>query len=206
MAKTRIVTAPLALASALFLLLAGPLTAAPACSGAKIPAKAADTQERQSIQSQAELSTALQNARGGETFVLGPGHYGKLTLRSNYKSPVTIRSANPEKPACFTGLSLKGVNNVVLDRLYFDYIYKNGDQHFIYPFSISESRNIQIANSVFDGDIARGTNSEADGYSFGIGLRIGRSSDIRIAGSEFRKWWTAIISSQSARQTFSGKW
>lgn len=202
MQKMRISIRPLALVVALFLLMTAPLAAATACKGARIAAKAPNTGAGQAIRNASELSAALRGSRGGETFVLAPGNYGELALHADYKSPVTIRSANPKSPACFTGMFLEGANNIVLQNIYFDYVFSAGDPHFLSPFNIYESRNIQIVSSIFDGDIARGTNSEADGYSYGIGLRIGRSSNIRLSGNEFRKWWSATLAGQSARVSY----
>ena len=39
-------------------------------------------------------------------------------------------------------------------------------------------------------------------YGYGIGLRIKQSSDIHISDSEFRIWWAATLSGQSARLAF----
>ncbi len=128
MSKIRTVTTPLALAGALLLLLAAPLTAAPACSGADITTKVSDTAKGQLIRNAAELSAALKNAQGGDIFELASGNYGALTLATAFRKPVTLRSADPKAPACFTEMSLNGAENVTLDGIVFDYAYTSGDR------------------------------------------------------------------------------
>ncbi|WP_425082417.1 right-handed parallel beta-helix repeat-containing protein [Ruegeria arenilitoris] len=200
----RVFKAAVVLGGVVLALFSPAVSAAPACSGAELPVRAAPAGESQVIRNASDLSNALQSARGGEVFALEPGNYGMLRVNKTYQSNVTIRSANPASPACFTGFFLGGAANLVLDSLYFDYVFKKDDPHFSFPFSIGESRQIQISNSVFDGDFARGTNSEADGYGFGVGLRIWRSSDIRVSGSVFRKWWSGTLAGQSARIAYIG--
>ncbi len=204
MLNTRGFAVPLVFVTVLLLLLTFPLAAASACFGAKVPATTPDAQKGQTIRNKAELSAALKSARGGETFTLSSGNYGVLSIGKAFNSPVTIRSDTPQAPACFTGMRLKGANNITLDSLYLDYVFEKGDPHFTFPFSIIESGNIKITNSVFDGDVARGTNSVADGRGYGIGLRIKQSNEVLLSGSEFRIWWSAALVLKSSRITFEG--
>ncbi|MGJ5620609.1 right-handed parallel beta-helix repeat-containing protein [Sulfitobacter sp. MF3-043] len=185
MAKTRIVTAPLALASALFLLLAGPLAAAPACSGTDITTKVSATPRGHLIRNPAELSNALGNTQGGDVFELASGNYGALTITTAFRKPVTLRSADPKAPACFTELRLEGAKNVTLDGLVFDYAYTSGDKDSAGRFSIRKSHNILISNSTFDGDYKSGAGT-------GRGLRLKRNDSIILQNNVFRKWWKAV--------------
>jgi len=197
MAKTRIVTAPLALVSALFLLLAGPLTAAPACSGVKITTRASNTAKGQPIRNAAELSAALKNAQGGDVFTLASGNYGALTIATAFRKPVTLRSADPKTPACFTGLQLKGAENITFDGVVFDYAYSQGDRNFIIRFNIRRSSNIVISNSVFDGDYKAGV-------GHGRGLFIKNSSSVKLSNNVFRKWWKGVVGADSTGLSFQG--
>lgn len=195
----------LVLAGALLLMLGFDVAAQTPCQGRDVRTHLPATQTKgQPVANAADLGAALQNAQGGEIFLLAPGNYGTLRMNTAYRSPVVIRSADPAAPACFTRLVLEGARNVHLDGVYFDYTYNAGDPHFIAYFVILNSTDIVISNSVFDGGTARGTGSEADGYSIGIGLKIERGGNLTLSGNEFRRWWTAVLSVQSRQFVFTG--
>ncbi len=160
-------------------------SAALACTGGKITTNTSGTESGQTIHNASELSTAIQNAKGGETFILEGGNYGALKIKKAFKKPVAIRSANPASPACFTELRLNKSGNLTLDGLYFDYTYSNGDKDTTNRFSILNSRGIIIANSVFDG-------GHRSGIGHGRGLRIRDSAKITIQSSIFRSWWKGL--------------
>ena len=195
----------LALAGALICALGFDVAAQTPCQGRHVQSHLPAVQTKgQPVADATALGAALQGARGGETFLLASGNYGTLRLNASYRSPVTIRSADPAAPACFTRLVLQGAGNVHLDGVYFDYTYNGGDPHFIAYFVLLDSTDIKISNSVFDGGTARGTGTEADGYSIGIGLKIERGGNLTLSGNEFRRWWTAVLAVQSRQLTFSG--
>lgn len=182
----------------MFLLtLSTPPSAAPACTGANITTPGSGAKTGQAITSAQELSAAIKNARGGETFILQGGNYGLLRIRKAFSKPVTIRSASPRSPACFTDLRLKGAANVALDGLFFDYRYAPGDKDFTNHFSIQESRRIAISNSVFDG-------GQRSGAGHGRGLWLRNSANIEINGSVFRKWWKALSADRIVNLTVRG--
>ncbi|WP_377194761.1 right-handed parallel beta-helix repeat-containing protein [Ruegeria meonggei] len=170
---------------------ATPLLAAPACSGANT---ASETLNDQIIQNAKNLSEALRTAGGGEIIVLAGGNYGALNIKAAFKTPVSIRSADPSSPACFTELRLNGAGNLTLDGLMFDYSYKPGDKNRVNHFSIRNSHKITISNSVFDGDYKAG-------IGHGRGLLIRDSSKVTISNSVFRKWWKALTGVHSTYLT-----
>ncbi|WP_313535736.1 right-handed parallel beta-helix repeat-containing protein [Sphingomonas sp.] len=66
----------------------------------------------------AELTTAIAAAKGGERIVLRPGNYGAVAVRNRtWDKPVTIESADPTQPAVIskfvaantTGLTLRNI-------------------------------------------------------------------------------------------------
>ncbi|WP_218961139.1 right-handed parallel beta-helix repeat-containing protein [Ruegeria sediminis] len=173
------------------------LSAAPACSGNKITTTAAGAGQGQVIRNAAELSAALRKARGGETLALAGGNYGTLKIRATFGKSVTIRSANPKSPACFSKLHLSGVRNIVLDGLVFDYAFTQGDKDSFSPFIIKASSDVTIANSVFDGDYNAGV-------GHGRGLRITDSASVSILNSTFRKWWKAITGGNTSNLILRG--
>ncbi|WP_171236694.1 right-handed parallel beta-helix repeat-containing protein [Ruegeria sp. HKCCA6837] len=187
----------LACACIALLTLSTPISAAPACTGTKITVNVPDTKDGQVIRTPSDFSTAIRNAKGGETFILEGGNYGPLKLNRGFKKPVTIRSATAGSPACFTALRLNKAGNITLDGLVFDYSYARGDKNHANRFSILQSRGITISNSVFDGD-------HNAGAGFGRGLRIRNSAKIDINGSIFRKWWKALTGDSVVDLTIRG--
>ncbi len=181
----------------LLLALPVPSSAAPACSGTKIAANAVNAGNGQAIRNPSELSSAIRNAKGGETFLLEGGNYGPLKINRGFKKPVTIRSATAGSPACFTELRLNKAGNIALDGLVFDYEFSSGEKSTANRFSIHESRGISITNSVFDGGYKSGA-------GHGRGLRIRNSAKIDISGSIFRKWWKALTGDSVVDLTIRG--
>ncbi|MEQ8901172.1 MAG: right-handed parallel beta-helix repeat-containing protein [Roseovarius sp.] len=151
-----------------------------------------------SVSNSEDLMSALASATGGDTIELAGGDYGKLNLNHKtsfdftYDSPVTIVSADADNPAAVASMNIIGASNITFDNIHFDYQYQEGDPLWAKPFLISESNNITIRNSVFDGDVASGTGTSADGYGTGFGLGVRASSDVTIDNTEFKSWWKGM--------------
>lgn len=146
-----------------------------------------------------QLMTALRGATGGETIKLRGGDYGALDLRDgrngfsgDFASEVTIVSKNIDNPATFSTLNVKGVSNLTLDGLVFDHTFVEGDPDWLKRFKIWDSSDIKVTNSVFDGDLAFGTGTEADYHGTGMGLEVSNSSNIKVNGNEFFNWRIAL--------------
>lgn len=161
----------------------------------------------------AELHHALSTTTGGETILLAGGIYGtlELTARNRYSldfpSNVTIASADPANPASFSRLDVRGASNLTFEGLLFDYTFSPSHPIYLRPFRVTDSTNITIRNSVFDGDLAQGISETADGlgWAFALGVRgntgftfennevfnffrglvVGGSNDVSVVGNEF---------------------
>lgn len=150
------------------------------------------------------LYRALSRATGGETILLNPGDYGDLTLNSKsgfditFPSNVTIASADRDNPASFSGMVLSQVSNLTLDGVVFDYDYAAGDKVYERHFNVLDSQNVTIRNSLFDGDVASGTGTAADGYGFGTALMVQGSSKVVIENNEFQDFQRAMCFLQSS--------
>lgn len=137
-----------------------------------------------------QLYAALAAARGGETILLAGGEYGHFTLLAKsgfnyaYPSPVTIASADRQRPAIFTSMDVRDARNLTFDGIRFDYRFQPGTPVHVKPFIISNGDNITIRNSVFDGDVARGVSPEQDGLGYGIGLVMRASRGSRVEYNE----------------------
>lgn len=152
------------------------------------------------VSNSSELYEALANANGGDTIELAPGDYGNLNLSSQsaaYDAPVTIISADPQAPASFSQMNLNGVANLTFDNVVFDYTYNSADELWSSPFLVTDSSNITIRNSVFDGDVASGRSEIDDGYGFAKGLTVRASSGVSIENNEFTTWHRGLVVEQS---------
>ncbi|MBL9060309.1 MAG: right-handed parallel beta-helix repeat-containing protein [Mangrovicoccus sp.] len=138
----------------------------------------------------AGLKAALAAATGGETIRLAAGSYGSLAL-SNFHVPVTL-VGDPAAPAVLTGFDLDDVDGLSIDGLTFDYTYRVGSGTWADFASVQNSRDITIRNAVFDGDVASGTGTSADGTGAGRGLRISASDNILIENSELHTFWKGL--------------
>ncbi|MGL4489888.1 MAG: right-handed parallel beta-helix repeat-containing protein, partial [Rhizobiaceae bacterium] len=156
------------------------------------------------VSSADELRSALANAQGGETIQLAGGHYGDLSLSTSsgfdisFAANVTILSEDAQNPAVFSGLDLRGAANLTFEGVVFDYVFAAGDFIFEQPFKISDSQNITIRNSSFDGDVAVGVSAVDDGYAYAVGLAIRGSDGVIVEDnsvSQFHRGMTVLESS-----------
>ncbi|NOE35819.1 right-handed parallel beta-helix repeat-containing protein [Ruegeria sp. HKCCD7318] len=194
----------LACACVLLLVFSAPSYAARACSGAKVTTNVASTKKGQTIRNASELSAAIKSTKGNETFILDGGNYGALKIHKTFPQPIKILSANPSSPACFTGLRLKQTSNITFENILFDYAYQSGQTEFAKPFVIENSNNVTISGSVFDGDVASGTGTAADGLGTGKGLVVKGSANVDIVHTSFHSWWTALTVNTSSNVEIIG--
>lgn len=149
------------------------------------------------------LYQALEKANGGETILLESGTYEDFSLSAKnnfnvqFASEVTVRSADSDDPAVFHKIALKGVENLTLDGLVFDYGFETGDINSTRPFSISGSSGISVVNSVFDGDRANDGVQDEDGFGIGVGLIVQGSNDVTVENSEFFHFHRGLIVNES---------
>lgn len=157
------------------------------------------------VSSQAALLDALSKATGGDVIQLNGGDYGKLNLSNvSFASNVTITSSSTSNPAVFSGVDLRQVKGITFDGVIFDYKSAPGTVTYNRPFSISDSENVTIKNSTFDGDVATGVSKEDDGSATGIGLSIIGSAGIIVENNAIFNFLRGIVTSESDNIEISG--
>lgn len=124
-----------------------------------------------------ELKAALLSSRGGDTIVLAPGVYDGVVLIDtlDFDPPLTIRSAEPEDPAIFSGrMLIKNSSGVTLEDLDFR-LAPDEPSSWIAQVHLIGSENIHLQNVDIEGRIAQpgeGVTPESIGASFGAATLI----------------------------------
>jgi hypothetical protein len=151
-----------------------------------------------------ELYDALANAEGGETILLEGGDYGDFYLGgksgfdTTFPSNVTIASADPENPAVFSSMDVRDSSNLTFDGIVFDYTFEAGDEIYYKPFSVTDSSNIVIQNSTFDGDVATGVSATSDGYGYAHGLTVRGCENVTVENNECYGFYKGMVFSESS--------
>lgn len=157
------------------------------------------------VEGRDQLLAALTAAKGGEVILMASGDYGALDLFAAgpvppvYQQKVTLRSADPAKPAVITGLKLTGAKNLIFEDLTFDYTFINGDKPGLTrPFQVNDSVDIAFRNVLFDGDVARGVAAEDNGFPAGFGLSVRNVSRFTLESSEIRNFYRGLVVGEAA--------
>lgn len=140
------------------------------------------------VSNQAQLASAVNNARSGDTISLSSGTYdGFVTNKLNFNQKVTITSADPRNPAVINEFLLRGANNVEFKDLKFDY---NPAKSKDAPFWIEGSNNVNFVNVDIEGHMK-------GGYGDGVGLRIKNSQNVVVRDSEISDFRNGLYSTKS---------
>tara|TARA_B110001454_G_scaffold217909_1_gene244379 strand:- start:1774 stop:3516 length:1743 start_codon:yes stop_codon:yes gene_type:complete len=125
---------------------------------------------------------ALAKASGGDVIKLAAGTYSNVTLKGlNFTNGVTITSADPNKPAVLTDLTITGSKGITVQGLELSNT-KNVDL----AFQIQGSSNIVLDNL----DI-HGTNNLPAAMNTRL-MMIRSSSNVQVLNSEFSNGWHGI--------------
>ena len=93
---------------------------------------------------------------------------------------------------------------MIFEGLVFDYVFSPGDKIHFRPFQVTDSRNVAIRNSLFDGDLAKGVSENSDGFGFAFGLGITGVEGIAIENNEIRTFFRGLVVSNSQDVTVRG--
>ena len=157
-----------------------------------------------------DIAAALRAARPGDVVLMQGGDYGVLRLSSRDlpgleaadgaedvpPQPVVLRSADPATPIVLSGLTLKGVRNLTLDGIVFDYRAEPGSPDNVKPFQALGTKNVTIRNAIFDGDIARDGPAWRQGLGSGYALWAIDGENLAVIDSTFFNWVRGAIFSR----------
>lgn len=147
------------------------------------------------VDSNAQLMTALANAHAGETIQLAAGTYSQLVLNNfNFSSPVTITSASASSPAVLEGLKVNASSGITFSNVEMTTV-GSGDPY--YGFRISGSNNIAFNQVNVHGDPTVAPSAQISGFYFT------GDTGISITNSTMSNMNSAIIANENNGVTFS---
>jgi len=113
-----------------------------------------------------------------------------MNALNNAKGVTTIDANNP---ASITSMILIGAKNVTFDGINFDYSAASGANVANRAYMLLSSDNITMQNSVFDGDLAKGTTATANGYGTGIAIGTKDTNNLTITNNTFTDFHKAVV-------------
>ncbi len=135
-----------------------------------------------SVANSSELWGALHTARGGDTILLAPGHYGNAVYdRFRFTGGlVTIRSADPANRARFGQVFLRGTTGLAFTGVDF--------QSSLHPLVTVSGTNLRFAGNRF-----RGANPNGDPWDDQqTGMWIRNAANVVVASNDFQDLRAAI--------------
>ena len=129
-----------------------------------------------SVDTRAELDSAIAAAKGGDTIVLASGSYGDVVISNrNFDSTVSIQSADENNPATFNSIKITNSSNITVDSVHVSNP-GNGSEGGAF-FRVEDSSHITLQNSEINGSVDNNSNG-----AYGVG--VWRSSDVTITGND----------------------
>lgn len=157
-----------------------------------------------SISSIRDLKSAVSNAKNGDVIEILPGTYPAIELNQRDENKhLIIKSADPQKPARFAGLTLSAVSGITLEDLAFEGAV---DGKMRYKLLVINSSKVTMKRLTFTGSAAalnrrtisavmlrdskhiKFTDSRFSKYRHGIAML--NLTDARITGNEFTEMQT----------------
>ncbi len=154
-----------------------------------------------SVSNSAELTRAIARAKGGDVIELAPGDYGVVGInKAQFDAPVTIRSADPNRPAVFSRITLNQGRNVRFSDIEVAYVPAPGEGNGQKMFRINGGSNITLdklyVHGVIDGDVRRDANGIAavgvEGFTvsnsrivhINAGIAVNGGRNVRLTANE----------------------
>jgi len=139
-----------------------------------------------------QLGEALDRAKGGETLLLAPGHYGKVSIQNRkFSKDVTVASEDPTKPAIFDRLAIAGTARLVLRDLAIGGPLQPGEPEFSKMADVRSSSGIRLERVHVHGSL------DGTAANDGWGLYVRESQDVTIVQSRFEELMRAAVFDRS---------
>ena len=130
----------------------------------------------------AQLVSAAQAARNGDTILMAGGDYGAVVLKNiDTGGNVTIKSANANAPATFYSLNLTRDNGLTFQDIAVNHGLKNNETLYSSAITMNLSSNIAIVHSAISGSMD--DEASNDGY----GILATSSNHITVLNSTFQQ-------------------
>lgn len=163
----------------------------------------------------ATLAAGLKSCAPGDVLALAPGDYGPLSIaKRTFDPPLTIKSADPAKPARFTKATISGGGGVDLVGLVFAYVPDMttvADTPVVY---LNATSRVRILGGEITGGLAvNGVPEEAltldksgnvIGWPTCRGVSVLNSSDVVVEGVDIHHCHRGIILTTSRRVSILG--
>ena len=159
------------------------------------------------VRNSAELKDAMERLAAGDggTVAMTAGHYS-LSLDdpngSQIDAKVRLTSADPDRPAVLTELSLQGRENLTVDHVVFDSSQQRVSTYHR-DLDISGSQNVSILDSVFRGRATEsldGTAGQVSGTNLAL---IRHSSGIEMRGNHMSGYYHGVALKDSDHVVFA---
>ena len=145
------------------------------------------------VSTSAQLTTALQQASGGDTISLASGNYGDFSFSGKtFSSDVKIVSQDAGNPAVFNTMSFNNVDHLAIDKVFVDFKPNAATLDNAAGLSVRDSAHITISNSVFEGGV-----SPNDGLMIGRGIYVLDSQDVTITNNDVSHFRRGILTSDT---------
>lgn len=147
------------------------------------------------VNSTAGLLSALQKASSSDVIKLAAGDYSNVSIRElNFSKNITITSADADRPAVFTDLSVKDSRGITFSNIEFSANEKSP----LFSFSVLGSKDI-----AFDRIEVHGTPG-LDSQNGESPFLIRNSEDVSVTNSEFYDLWHGLSALDNEGLTLTG--
>jgi len=145
------------------------------------------------VSSTAALNTALKAAHAGDTILLSSGTYTLSASGLNFATDVVVASANADRPAVLTSLSITDSSGITVRDLDLNALASGGNN----PFKIYRSQDIHLERLNVHGSLDGNPQNDVKA------LLIRESRDVSVTDSEFQNLADGISHIDSSALTIA---
>ena len=160
----------------------------------------------------AQLTTALNSAKAGDTISLAAGNYGDVGISKQFSSDVTITAQTPGS-VTFTSLNVSGSSHIAIDGVSVNFTPTASTYTWTPAVGIYESNNISFTHSTVTGGPAvsgvaqTATTTDFSGNVIGLatgyGVSISGSSTVKVDNVEVSNFYKGVVLNKSDYVTVS---